>query len=288
MLRKDEHNAWTQFLSAVPQFAGETIKNWKPGPDPPDVLCATTSGKRLGVELTKWVHEDQVRDSKHREKFERHYLTMIQSENRQRPDHIGQVHIQDKSKLAAPHERTEFVRQLFDFLYAENSKPAPSYGKEPIPLGYWSTVRVWDVGQGALLSDFAGYPMLQKYLDHIWIFPRSHYQQFHPSEPWVCFDDRGGAYSHDWLVRALATNVTKKIIKYSANDLRALHNLEEFDLLCYYSDETLVHNTPYDQSDSAILSISKQIRGLLPTYPPVFDRVYLFDPHVQMKAIKIE
>jgi hypothetical protein len=287
MLRNDERTAWTGFLTSAPQFAGEQIAVWFDGPDPPDILCTASSGKKIGVELTKWVDENQVRHGKQREKLERCFLSIIRSENRQRLEHIGKVLIRDNARLIATNEADEFARQLFNMLHAENAKSAPSLARRPIPPGYWSTVRTWDTDQGASISDFPLYPMLQKYLDSVWIFPRHRYQHIDADEPWVIFDNQGGPYSRDWMVRALVENVTKKITKYSMNNLRASHTFAELDLLCYYCDEALLHNAPYDQTDSGLTSISIHVGRILRGSPRVFDRIFLYDPHTNIRAIKI-
>jgi len=48
----------------LPGFAGEAIASVVDGPDPPDVLCAAASGRRVGVELTKWVEHNQITSGK--------------------------------------------------------------------------------------------------------------------------------------------------------------------------------------------------------------------------------
>ena len=60
MLRDDEREAWRSFLAAEPEFTCDPIGSAVDGPDPPDVLCVTISGKKIGVELTKWVEREQL------------------------------------------------------------------------------------------------------------------------------------------------------------------------------------------------------------------------------------
>jgi hypothetical protein len=67
MLRDDEREAWRGFLAAEPEFAGDSIGSAVDGPDPPDVLCVTISGKKIGVELTKWAEHEQLTSGKARE-----------------------------------------------------------------------------------------------------------------------------------------------------------------------------------------------------------------------------
>jgi hypothetical protein len=91
MIRLDERTTWNGFLSAEPSFAGEDIATSSDGPDPPDFICTTASGRTVGVELTKWIENAQITASKKRESFENSYLKIVASENEPRPDRIGQV-----------------------------------------------------------------------------------------------------------------------------------------------------------------------------------------------------
>src|SRR6266513_4000898 len=81
MLRDDEREAWRGFLAAAPEFVGDAIGSAVDGPDPPDVLCVTRSGKKIGVELTKWVERGPITSGKARESFEDSYLDIIASAN---------------------------------------------------------------------------------------------------------------------------------------------------------------------------------------------------------------
>jgi hypothetical protein len=46
------------FLRIQPDFADEAITSWEQTKaDPPDVLCVTRSGRRIGVELAEWLNE---------------------------------------------------------------------------------------------------------------------------------------------------------------------------------------------------------------------------------------
>ena len=69
-LRLEEKQAWSGFLSAAPLFAGEEVACWHQGPEPPDVLCTTVSGRVVGIELTAWVDQKQIHSGKKREEFE--------------------------------------------------------------------------------------------------------------------------------------------------------------------------------------------------------------------------
>ena len=173
MLRSDEKTAWTGFFAAAPLFADEVIAKWDAGPDPPDVLCSSRSGKTIGVELTKWVEHAQVTSGAGRQRLEKSYLKIIACEKAPRPDHIRQVILYDKSlriDRAEQTEQAEFRNQLFQFIAAENAKPLPEFDLNlQITEDYWKAVRSWYTPQGAPMDDFSAYPLLGKYLEKVWI-----------------------------------------------------------------------------------------------------------------------
>jgi hypothetical protein len=115
-LRPDERTAWNGFRAAAPRFAREEIAGAGDGPDPPDVICASASGKTIGVELTRWVEHDQITNGRGREFFENSYLKIIASENEPRPDRIGWVWLHDKSQRIKPEDEMPFRNELFELL----------------------------------------------------------------------------------------------------------------------------------------------------------------------------
>ncbi len=179
MLRDDERTAWNGFFAAQPQFAGEDIASAGDGPDPPDVLCATASGRRVGVGLTKWVEHSQITSGKANEFLERSYLTAIASENVPRPDRIGWVFLCTKPRRLKPADHAQFRSELFTLLRNENAKADPDR----------------DSPQGAPVNDFSGYPTLAKYLDRLWVYPRSSLIVLPDGQEWVMFESPGGAYT---------------------------------------------------------------------------------------------
>jgi hypothetical protein len=253
VLRPEEHSAWRGFIAAAPLFAGKPIADSKPGPDPPDVLCRTDSGNVIGVELTRWLAAKQVKEGADKAGLENSYLKIVASETEPRPEHIGLVNLSTKSSSRIrPQDQLNFRTQLFQLLNSENAKPpwsmpSPSF---PIPAGYWNTVRHWDTPQGCRISEFAGYPMLEKYLSHVFILPRRWLPEIPefpaPSVgfPWVDFQLPGGEYSHELMVQGAIDSILAKVEKYKLKDPRTTCSLDEFDLLCYYCDEAVRFNPP--------------------------------------------
>jgi hypothetical protein len=289
MLRPDESTAWRGFLAASPLFTSEDIANWTDGPDPPDVLCTGAFGKAIGVELTKWVEHKQVSEGKGRDLLEKSYNEIVRSENEQRPDHIGWVYLHDKSSRIKQEDAAEFRTQLFRLLTAENAKPVPSSPDPslPIPVGYWNTVRYWHTSQGASVKDFTAYQMLEKYLTDVWIFPRERLPQISASDPWVWFELAGGAYTPDWMVRAAIDRIQAKISKYEHDKICDEHSLDEFDLVCYYCDEAVLHNTPIHTVGFGFRELATKVEQALTTEPRVFDRIFLFHPYEDPQVAQV-
>ena len=288
MLRSDERTAWTGFLTSAPLFADEAMANWSDGPDPPDVLCSGVSSKAIGVELTKWVEHNQVTSGAGRERLEKSYLKIIASEKEPRPSHIRQVLLYDKSLRIEQADRVEFRNQLYRFITAENAKPLPEFHPHlQITADYWKTVRSWYTPQGAPLDDFSRYPLLEKYLEKVWINPRSNNDPALVDVEWIEFELPGGAYTAQWMTDAAVKNIEKKIAKYQNADIRSKHALHEFDLLCFYCDEAMLHNTPIHSVGYGFPQLAEQVRQNLRTAPKVFDRIFLFHPYEEPKAIRV-
>jgi len=253
------------------------------------------SGKRIGVELTKWVEGGQLEHAKHREERENSYLELIGSENEPRPEHIGRVWLHVKplrnngkkllvSQKNAPHFRT----QLFEFLAHENEKPEPSLNPQfSIPTGYWNTVRSWSTLQGAPVKDFTAYPILKKYLNDVWIFPRECQENLPVGFRWILFETPGGAYTAEFMVQAAIENIWKKINKYKNDDIPATRSLGEFDLLCHYCDEALLYNTPTNTIGFGFPQIAAKVKQSLASAPGVFDRIFLFSPYEEIQAVQV-
>lgn len=59
MVSKQEQEIFQAVVASEPNFAGEAVK-CSVGSDPPDFLCQTNPGRKIGVELGEWLHEAQT------------------------------------------------------------------------------------------------------------------------------------------------------------------------------------------------------------------------------------
>jgi hypothetical protein len=289
MLRNDERTAWVGFLTSAPNFAGEPIADWIDGPDPPDVACTTSPGRKLGVELTKWVQSAQIKSGKDRQRLEQIYLGMVGSENQPRPEHLGRVHLYPKSKTVGAKDEAGFRDQLFNMLKVENAKPNPGPldPNASIPSNYWNNVQHWNTQQGEPVSDFTGYPLLKKYLNKLWIYPRRFHHELFADGAWVGFDLPGEHYSTECMEWAAIHNIRKKIKMYQNRGIPAQHCLNEFNLICYYCDEALFHNTPTTSLGVDFSGLATGVEKALASEASVFDRIFLFHPYEAKKSMQV-
>lgn len=87
----DEEKAlFKSFLDVAPGFSGEEIAEWcltGMGFDPPDVVCETVSGKRIGVEICQWAHEAAMKTGRLADQIDDNILKAIGTQPTSRPEH---------------------------------------------------------------------------------------------------------------------------------------------------------------------------------------------------------
>ncbi len=272
MLRPDEEQAWNGFLSAQPKFADEEVASWVPGPDPPDVLCTTLSGRTVGVELTKWVERDQLESGKAREKIESGYRRLVASEQEPRPNNIGWVWLYDKHRRVKPKDEAQLRQELYACIAEQTALGDPD----------------WDNPQGAPVRDFVPrYSTLAKYLDSIWIHPRHRLKYLEPGGRWILFEGPGGAYTQDWMVQAALDRIYSKIDDYEERNLHAKHTLDELHLLCHYDDEALLYNSPIHTVGFGYADLAAKVAEVLAQDRGVFDKIFLFHPWESRKVMQV-
>lgn len=295
-LRPPEQAAWTLFFSACPLFAGEPIVNTSPGPDPPDVLCDTATGRKVGVELRAWLEASTVQSGADKDRLQEGTLRLVGSETQPRPHHIGMVRLKIGSRVAKQ-DHAAFREQLFGLIEAENAKPPRPLKLDPllpIPAGYWNTVRSWDTGQAGAITDLAAYPALAKYLDEVFILPRSwtpmidgYPDTIGAGTPWVVAELVGGAYDHETMIQAAVDSITAKVTMYAGRDLRMAHSLGEFDLLCHFIDQTDRYNPPLTTAEFGFEDVAQEVRGRLAGISPVFDKIFILYPHEEPRVLQV-
>ena len=100
-------------------------------------------------------------------------------------------------------------------------------------------------------------------------------------------DNAGGAYRHEWMVKAALDRIFAKIDDYEGRRLHAQHALDELHLLCHYDDEALLYNTPIDTVDFGYADLAKKVAETLAGDPGVFDKIFLFHPWEDRKVMQV-
>ena len=259
-----ERMVFEKFLAVKPEFAGEKLQEWVPVRcDPPDFACVTKSGSEVGVELTAWLAEEQISESKLREAIERSFLNAIGTQLPNRSQNFSHVwlHPQDKPRIK-PADRVPFRNELFTLLGEVDSK--------------WQSQPLWQSPQGCSYPDPAleTYPMLERYLTGLRFFPGDGSRAWPAGKDWLTFPSPAGAYSAEPMRSALLEVLRKKIEKYAQRPTGA----SQFVVLIHYT-QALLHNTPPERLDFRFEDAARDASKFIGDDPGVFHMIYLFLTH---------
>jgi hypothetical protein len=271
MMTDDERETWRAFLAAEPGFAGESIGNAVDGPDPPDILCATLSSKKIGVEVATWSPREQVTWSDARKSFEDSYLQLIQSANRARPKRMGWVWLQPKRRQMKPQHLSQFREELYEFLARENGLSDPE----------------WEHPLGAAVQNFIGFPVIAEYLNNVWIFPRRKLKRLHPGQDWIKFENSGATLAPSWILGAVVDRMLAKIADYEHRNLQVRHALDELHLVCRYNEQALLADVAPDSSRFDFAAFALRVGRALANDHGVFNRIFLFNPYEAQKVLRV-
>jgi hypothetical protein len=135
----------------------------------------------------------------------------------------------------------------------------------------WGEHRERRSRQGFRCDDFSGYPCLGGHLQELRIEAAEFYV---PPEgiSWIWFPARGGPFTPDRAVQALAELLNDKCGKYGT--LKQDQALDSLYLVAYY-EQAFRRNTPY--VPLALAQVGTRARLLLTGCPGPFDGIYVFD-----------
>jgi hypothetical protein len=256
----EEKAVFEQFLAAAPMFAGAAIRAWsQPKHDPPDIDCDLVDGRRIGLELTTWLDEEQMKAAKRDEGIELSLRQALEPAPANNTEHFFAIWIYAKRRLKSA-DAKQFRTQIVQVIADLDQK--------------WETEPGWQSPQGFAWNDFSLFPILAKYLDSLDVHPRM------PSVAstmekgklgWLTVEPRGGPYSPEEMVGALCERVQDKIAKYPSKP----GGMAEFHLLVHY-DKAWEYNTPVIGIDfgyaEAVQAAAARIGGAV----GVFDRIFVY------------
>jgi len=254
----EEKKVFSAFIAEEPMFAGAAVTNWGlPSSDPPDIECDLADGSKAGVELTTWLDEQQMSASKRIEVTERGFRRLLAQEPNTTVN-IQCIWMSAKQRLR-PNDEQQFRSELLSVIEDIDKR--------------WSVVPEWHLPQGFAFSDFKKYPVVERYLGGLNIYPRETPGVGITVGEWLTFPNEGGFYSPYSMVDALCARVKAKVDHYSAKPT----GFATFDLLVHY-DKAGAHNSPVkglnfsyrEAVDAGATTIGNRVG--------VFDRIFVYVP----------
>ena len=272
---KNEKLVFDSFLKACPDFASEPIEEWDvvdkwyanrglASPPPPfdkrpDIVAATTSGRRIGIELKSWVNRDQIKEARKQERIQENILNAIGKQPKNETQDIGFIWLSAKQVRFNAGDATDFREQLFA-LIAQVDKN-------------WSQKADWDQNLCHDTSDLADFPILQKYLNSV---------RFHPASrnrfqiPWIRFPSPGGAYSPNEMLETLSRALLAHRANKKYKDIRKHVDLNEVYLLVHYDFKAFAYNTPFVAPNFGFKEAAQFASNTLDGDGGYFARIFLF------------
>lgn len=274
-MAQNEKLIFESFLRAFPDFAGEPIKEWdivdewyakrglvappRPYDKRPDIMAITASGKRIGIELKSWVNRDQIAEARKQERIQDNILKALGKQPSNETEHIGYVWLSAKEVRFDPRDAAEFRKQMFALIEQVDKS--------------WSQKPDWDRNSWQDIGDFAGFPILEKYLNSA---------RFHPATRdrfkirWIRFPAPGGFYSPREMRQVLASSLNAHKSDDRYKDLQQHVGLDEVYLLVHYDFKAFAYNTPFDAPDFGFKEAAEFVSKTLNGDGGNFERIFLF------------
>lgn len=272
--RSDEKAIFSAFLAAAPSFRDESIIGWHQPEDEndfPDVICASASGTRIGVELGEWLNEKEMKAAKGQERLQNSVLQAIGEQGPNTTQNILFLWLRPKSRARIRVADSEAFRsQLFSCIWDCDAR--------------WPRERFWHSPQGAHVggNDLSPYPVLAKYLDGLQMFPRARYhgwppygtsvqEQWPSGIDWITFPARGGSFSEDTMLQPLLQLLSDKTDHYAPRG----SGLDRLYLVVYYNQAAL-YNSPAETPRFSFADAVARAREFMEGDPEPFTGIFLF------------
>jgi hypothetical protein len=255
----EERAIFGAFLEVHPALAAEAKEVRQPDDEFPDIIVVKKDGHEVDFELGEWLDGAQMGAAKRYDTLAEAILDAIgPQEVNSRQFRAVMLSLRDDLPRFDPADRAVFGAQLWALVDETNQR--------------WPSERFWDSPQGWLCREFASVPILGKYLSSLHFDPlvvASRAQPRPAGQPWIFVEGRGGSYSPETALRAMAHILEQKIHHYG-------RFTRPTRLLIYYG-KAVAYNTPYlgvetrEFADVAVAA-AEVVRG-----QDAFEKIYLLN-----------
>jgi len=252
--KREEEALFKAFMNVSPRFADEEVSEWSLAEcDPPDVICITTSGRRVGIEICQWAHEGEMKAGKLREQKERKLLDAIgvpQPMNTSK--NFWWAGFCPRAKVnITPSEYPAFRQSLLRLI-------------EHVDAAWPTKLR----GPNYRFAELNRFPPLDKHLEHVTFVPgtalTSDVAWIEPVPPLESFDGRT-------MADPLLEQLSKKRKRCSA--LKT--DCDELHLLIAY-DQALLYCSPIETPHRSVCETAREAAAALAADRGPFSRAFLF------------
>ena len=137
----------------------------------------------------------------------------------------------------------------------------------------WTEKRRQEQDSWEDISDFTGFPILEKYLDGARFFLRGRRRL---NTRWILFPPRASHYSPNEMLETLSSSLVAHRTDKNYKDLRTQVGLDEVYLLVHYDFKAFAYNTPFDAPNFGFKEAADFASTVLKGDGGYFDRVFLF------------
>lgn len=251
--KREEWALFQAFLEASPRFAGVEIGKWSLAEfDPPDVICLTASGRRIGVEICQWAHPGEMKAGKVRERIEQRLLAAVgtpQPINTSKNFWLAVFFPRPKAQIA-PREYLIYRKSLFQLIeHVDQAWPTKHHGPDH------------------RFTALHHFPPLEKYLQLIIFAPG---EGMTSGADWIVPVNHVDTFDSRTMVDPLLVQLKKKVHR-----CRALKTpCNEVHLVVAY-DQALGYCSPIATPQRRISEIAKEASVALAAISHPFTRAFL-------------
>lgn len=224
---EEEKVIFDAFLAAHPSFAAEIKRFRQPDDEFPDIVAVMKNGTEVDFELGEWLDGAQMGAAKRYDALAEAVVDAIGPQE-PTPRYFCAVMLTPREEIPKfePADRGGFGAQLWALVKETDQR--------------WPTERFWHSPQGRICRELAGFPLLGKYLRSVHFDPlvvRGEARPWPESQPWIFVELRGGSYSPETALRAVAGILEQKVRRYG-------RFMRPTRLIIYYG-KAVAYNTPY-------------------------------------------